>query len=304
MNKDNRNTVIIKLYALILGLFFVISAWGKAADSHAFEQLLQSYGLELFSWTAPWVILIELAVGLSLMLNGRVQLMASISLGMLMVFTAAFAWGHFVHGINNCGCFGTIKAAEMPPWLTFLRNFILMGITIPLIRKKVQDPSPLAAWKGILMCIILSAGAWLTGITTHPKETGSQISQSHPLKNKEINQTPFLHYINPDKSKKYLIYCFSYSCPHCWNSIENLRRFKSSGTVDEIIALAVGTPEAKKEFQEKIQPDFEVVQIPQDSMDLITLTYPTAFMVHHKNINDVITEGVPSPFIYQKQKPN
>ena len=122
----------------------------------------------------------------------------------------------------------------------------------------------------------------------------------HKFQNQNIKNTELSKYIKTSPDSTYLFFCFSYSCSYCWNSIENLRQYQKTNTVDSVVVFAIGEPKDKLIFEQNFQPDFAIMDLPIQAMDKLTNAYPTAFYVEHDTVKVIIQSELPSPFIFKK----
>ena len=126
-----------------------------------------------------------------------------------------------------------------------------------------------------------------------------QPNKPHILLNKHVKDTPLARYVQTDTSKSYLVFFYSYFCPHCWNSIQNLKHFEQSGTVDSIISFAFVDTDLQKEHIEFFG-DFGTQEIINDSVILSLIPFvPTSFYIKNDTIKAVIGGALPSPFTVQ-----
>src|ERR1035437_4601779 len=119
----------LNFYSMIIGVLFIISGLGKAVDVAGFTTLIGQYGLAFFAPLAPVIILFEILLGLSLLLLFNPKRDSIVAHCMLIIFTLLFAFAHFVYKVNDCGCFGAIRNTNFPPIISFIRNFILIGMS-------------------------------------------------------------------------------------------------------------------------------------------------------------------------------
>ena len=119
----------LNIYSVIVGMLFIISGFGKAIDTAGFSNLINQYGLGYLMVLSPLIVVFEILLGILLVLLINPRFFAMISFWMLTVFTALFAFAHFKYGVNNCGCFGTLYT-NLPPVFSFIRNFILIGMSL------------------------------------------------------------------------------------------------------------------------------------------------------------------------------
>jgi uncharacterized membrane protein YphA (DoxX/SURF4 family) len=295
----------LNIYSVIIGAVFILSGFGKAIDTAGFTALIGQYGLGLFAPLAPVIILFEILLGFSLILLINPRRDSIISLSMLVVFTGLFAYAHFAHGVNDCGCFGTIKNTNFPPLFSFIRNILLIIMAFGVWLLYPDEKSFTPNWKKYILILSLIVFGFITGKTTSSPlfvhSTSFIIGEGPEMKMKDqnIKTTEFNKYVQASKDSTYLIFCFSYTCPYCWNSIENLRSFIKTNVVDSVIIFTIGNDKDRLIFEDKFKQDFPVTILSSDAMDKLTFTYPTAFYVEHDTIKEVSTGQLSSPFVFE-----
>ena len=294
---------ILNIYAAILGVFFLVSGAGKLVNTAEFSKLISDYGFSYLMILAPVIVLIEILLGLLLVTLIKPKRIAWLSFILLLIFTAAFGYAHFANGVNNCGCFGTIKQISMPPAFTFIRNIILMAMAIIVWFKYPDEKKEPVIWKKGLIAIVFGIAIFIAGFTFKMPPSFSSKSENHKFQDKPVSNTALAKYLKPEPGKRYLFFCFSYTCPYCWNSIENLRQFKKSNTVDSLVVLAVGEQKDKLIFENNFKPDFAITDLSSKEMDELTLSYPTGFYVANDTVKAVIQSELPSPYIFTRMNP-
>ena len=301
---------VLNFYSIIIGVLFIISGLGKAIDVAGFTTLISQYGLTFFAPLAPVIILFEILLGLSLILLVNPIRDNIVAHCMLIVFTFLFAFAHFAYNVNDCGCFGAIKNANFPPLVSFIRNFVLIGMSFMVWRYYPITKIRTSKWKKYVLVSVMAISIFLTGITTKSPlfaQTSSFINAEGPeMKGyqQNIKDTEFNKYVQTTDDKTYLLFCFSYTCPYCWNSIENLRSFIHSNTVDSVIIFTVGNDRDRLIFEDKFKQDFPVTILSSEAMDKLTFTYPTAFYVKHDTIQIVSPGQLSSPFVFESEIAN
>lgn len=291
---------VLNIYCFIVGLFFIISGAGKVVDTTAFGNLIYEYGLGYLMILAPLIAVAEIMVGLCLILLINPKRYSLAAFILLTLFTIAFAYGHFTHGVNDCGCFGTLKHSKIPPLFTFLRNFILMLMCLFVFLKYPKEKTETVSWKKILVPVIMYPAIFIAGFSFTTPAFLQHPAAKHPFQGRNINETELAKYIKTSPDSSYLVFCFSYTCPHCWNSIENLRQYERTNTVDSVITFAVGQDNDKISFIQNFQPDFHIEDISLYSMSKITDIVPTAFYIEHDTIKTIIQSVLPSPITFKE----
>jgi uncharacterized membrane protein YphA (DoxX/SURF4 family) len=308
---------ILKVYSIIIGVLFIISGLGKVIDTSGFSNLINQYGLGYLMILSPVIVVFEILLGLFLVLLINPKFYAMISFGLLTIFTALFAFAHFKYGVNNCGCFGTTQHINLPPIFSFIRNFILIGMSLIVwikypkekkiklgISKHGVGELKLAYinsnWKKYLVLIVMSISIFTAGFTYKTPYFLKSKPEIHEFQGQNIKNTELSKYLTTSPDSTYLFFCFSYTCPYCWNSIENLRQYQKSGTVDRTDVVAIGAENDKDVFIQNFKPDFNIKDLPAIEMDKLTDSYPTAFYVEHDTVKFVLQSELPSPFIFKK----
>jgi uncharacterized membrane protein YphA (DoxX/SURF4 family) len=293
----------LNFYSVIIGVFFIISGIGKLIDTSAFSDLLYQYGFGPLKILSPLIVVIEILLGLLLILLVNPKRYSLFSFVLLLIFSIGFAYAHFAHGVNNCGCFGTLQPANISPMFSFVRNFILLCMSLVVWIKYPDEQREVSQWKKPLIVGVLGISAFISGLTF--KKAAFLRADPGPAgfdyRNKNIKNTELSKLIKTSSDSTYLIFCFSYTCPHCWNSIENLREYKKSNTVDHIVAFAVGADSSKLFFVRNFHPDFSISDLPINTMLKLTNLFPAAFYVKHDSIKAVIQGELPSPVTFKNQ---
>jgi len=297
------NIKTLKIYSIVLGIFFLISGFGKITDSFSFAILIQQYGFKSLMFLSPFIAILEVMLGLFLLLTIYVKRSAQISFFLLLIFTTAFAYGYFVNGIEDCGCFGTIKKLSTPPLLSFIRNFILLLISLLVWIKYPLENFSLKGWKQIVVMVIASISFFSSGLTfnlLYVKNVVVQKKEKAP-KSKYIKKTTLNNFVNTHPDSTYVIFAFSYSCPHCLNSIENVNKYVENGVVDKVIGLGTGSEEQKSEFYEYFKPKFEVRHLERKDFATISTKVPIIFFVKNDSIKFIINNVAPSVLTLEKE---
>jgi uncharacterized membrane protein YphA (DoxX/SURF4 family) len=300
---------ILKVYSIIIGVLFIISGFGKVIDTSGFSNLISQYGLGYLMILSPIIVVFEILLGLFLFLLINPKFYAMISFWLLTIFTALFAFAHFKYGVNNCGCFGTLHT-NLSPTISFFRNFILMLMSlivwIKYPKERTDDyKAEISNWKKYLIITVMTISIFTAGFTYKTPYFLRNKFKIHEFQGQNIKNTNLAKYIKTSPDSTYLIFCFSYTCPHCWNSIENLRQYKITNTANIMALGALGTDEKNKDdFNNDFKPDFKIKDISINEMSKLTDLYPTAFYIEHDTIKIIIKSELPSPFVFQKLNRN
>lgn len=294
------NKRILNAYSIIIGMIFIISGAGKVINTAGFSNLIYQYGLGYLMVLSPLIIITEILLGLFLILLINPKRYSLFSFVLLMIFTISFAFAYFKNGINNCGCFGTLQPSNIPPIFTFIRNFILLFMSFIVWIKYPKGEIVAAKWKKHLVLLVICPSIFVSGFTFRMPSFLKDNSGKHKYQNQIIKNTELSKYIKTSPDSRYLIFCFTYNCPHCWNSIENLRQYEKINTVDSVFVFASGEISDKNYFIQNFHPNFNIKDLTPNEMSKLTDVFPTAFYVEYDTIKVIIQSVLPSPITFSK----
>ncbi len=288
----------VEYCSMAVGAVLLVSGFAKASDAASFSRMLVSYGPEMLRFVAPIIILVELALGLSLSLGFRLRHTGRLATLFLVGVTVAFAYGLLFRGIEDCGCFGSESLLNGPPAVTFLRNAVLLALTVAVWLCAEEDsmPGEASLWVFLgVMCV----GTFICGFSFR---TGGdfrrQVHCEHVAD--AVAEMPLAGLVTTHPDSTYLVFAFSYTCPHCLNSIENLKRYESGGAVDRVIALAPEHPVAEACFREEFFPEFCVRSLPAEEIFRLTHTFPTAYYIRRDTVRAVLTGELPAAILFRR----
>lgn len=292
---------ILNFYSIVIGIIFIISGAGKVIDTTGFSNLIYQYGFKYLMILSPLIVITEVLLGLLLILLINPKRYSFFSFILLIVFTLAFTYAHFKNGINDCGCFGTLQPSNIPPFITFIRNLILLIMSFIVWRKYPESNfRQHAKWKKYVIITLMSLAIFISGFTFKIPAFFQNNSGEHRYLNQHIINTEFSNYIQTEIGNSYLIFCFTYKCPHCWNSIGNLHQFIKSSTIDSVIVFGSGEPDDENYFHQNFHPDFAITDLPAETMSEIVDFVPTAFYVKNDTIKVIIQSELPSPVTFNE----
>ena len=280
-----------KILRFIVGTIFLLSGLLKAIDASAFADMMSRYGATWLGLGAPFIILAEVIIGLLLVFGIHPKYTAIASAALIILVSAVYIYGIFAKGITDCGCFGPLTWLNSKPWLTFLRNAILLGMLVPSLftsdATKQASISTIAFMATIATIIMFMCGFSFRGAKCTQKYANFQPTQ--------LVENPLSDHISIHPDSTYLVFAFSYTCPYCQNSIGNVNQFQQMGMVDRVIGLALNDSIGKERFYRLFDVNFEVREIPALSMMQISTTLPTAFYIRHDTIIHQFTGMIPTP---------
>ena len=292
-----QNRLLTKLayvFRLLVGGVLLLSGLLKAMHTAAFADLMSQYGAGWFGYAAPVIIAVELFLGILLFLNARPRLFAALTVVFIAIVSAIFLYGVLARGITDCGCFGPLTWLNSRPWITFVRNALLIALLLPSLLSE-QQGTPLTRSSFACMTAVAAMVMFLCGYTMH----GAQCLKTapKPFRPLPLAEHPLAEYVTCHPDSTYMVFAFSYTCPHCLNSIGNVSQFVSMGVVDRVIGLSVKDFFGGERFRRLYQPDFPIREISSEQMHRLAPSLPVTFFVHHDTLVDVIRGSVVSPAI-------
>ena len=296
--------VEMKICAKILGLVFVVSAFAKAWEADVFALTLLGYGPEWFGIWAPVIIVIEVVLGMCLLIDIQPRKSAIAADVFLVAVSAVFAYGVVAKGMEDCGCFGALERYyTAKPWMTFARNAVLIGLTIPILIKgkkgQKQEGTRHLPQKLIAMMAVVAVACFICGLAMKSSFRLPEIGREEEEdKIGMCEKLERIYSLSADSS--YMVYLFSYTCPYCQNSYANVMQYGEMGLVDKVVGVAVEDAEARARFERIYGCEMEVREIAKDSMSAITHELPVAVVIRKGEIEEIKRGMIASPGIYIK----
>ena len=283
---------------MLAGMVFLLSGLGKLGNVLEFQRLIVDYGLSTANLLAPLIILAEILIGSLLIFNTHNKAVSSFACVLIVIFTIAYTYAWRFHGITDCGCFGKYIPLTSSPWLTYIRNlvlFILLSITFLY----GSDTSSIADWKQRIIFTIMFAATFVAGMSYRPF---AFIERKHPIEYQPIAKTQLLKFRRSTNNQSELIFFFSYSCPHCINSMENLKAWKESKAVSQISAYVVvdSIDTQLDSMRILFKQRFPTISISEADKDMTNFVdaYPTAFIIVNDTIRHVVVGELPSHYLF------
>lgn len=281
-----------KIFRFLVGLVFLLSGLLKAIDTAAFADLMSEYGATWFGFVAPLIIFVEIFLGVMFVFGFYPKQIAWATFIFLLAVSAIYLYGVTSRGITNCGCFGPITWLNSKPWLTFMRNGILLGMLVPTLIRP-QDKSPAITIPSVIfMAVIAVIVMFMCGFSMHGAKCLQKQNVFQPI---ALAESPLSEYVTVHPDSTYFVFAFSYSCPYCQNSIGNVNQYVTMGMVDRVIGITVEDSVARERFDRLFDTNFEIGEISKLSMYRLTNTLPTTFFIRHDSIVSQYTGMVISP---------
>ncbi len=141
---SSKPSILQKIIQLIirigLGVIFTFSGFVKAVDPlgytykiedyfHAFGGLFEKVLFLAFP-LAVFFIIVELALGLSFLLNVRLKTTIKGAFALMLLMTPLTLYIALTNAVSDCGCFG--DALVLTNWETFYKNVVIVALIIIL----------------------------------------------------------------------------------------------------------------------------------------------------------------------------
>lgn len=283
----------------ILGVMFLFSAFTKAWDAETFADMLLLYGPQWFSIGAPIIIMIEAVLGMALVMRVKTRWSTICADCFLVIVSAIFAYGVLTKGIQDCGCFGIFsKIFAGKPWITFARNMLFVGISVPAILDTSREVRYLYP-KTCLTIIVVAIACFICGLSMRKSYSLPKISDVKSNdRSKVMEKLNEIYPFNPDST--YVVYLFSFTCPHCQNSFANVQQFQQFKVADKVIGIAVEDQEAQERFYRIYKPEIDIITIPREQMEQITNQLPIGMSIRENSIKKAEVGFITSPGLFLK----
>ena len=283
---------IVYYTRILVSFVFLISAFLKAIDSATFANLMSQYGVLLLGLGAPLIIFTELIIGVLLLFNVRPRLVSWITTIFLTFISTVFLYGVIYKGINDCGCFGPLTWLNSKPWLTFLRNGILLTLLIPSLPKPQKGENlstPIIAFFAVIGIAVM----FMCGFSMHDAKCLQK--QQKYFKPIPLSESKLSDLVSCSSDSTYMVFAFSYKCPYCLNSIGNVNQYQKMEYVDKVIGIAIEDADAHERFEQLFETNFTIKEVSHLTMAHMTSTLPTVYLIRHDSIINQYSGLVVSP---------
>ncbi|MBO5850594.1 MAG: hypothetical protein J6Q47_04875 [Paludibacteraceae bacterium] len=291
--------LIRKVSFVIVGLVFLLSGIGKLTNIVGFQYLIIQYGFPILHFTAPFVVIFEVVLGIFLLLQVREKQVSLLSFFTILIFTGIFAYAHIENGVADCGCFGQISFLNKKPLFSYVRNVLLLIVLLGLYLTADEDKKEYPKWKYIIFYTILFSTCFLSGMSYKPFAFSER---KHSFVSQHILENEMSRFVQEDGKSK-IVFFFSYHCPHCLNSLENYKSFIEYEIVDTMMAYALVSSKEDGDTAtltfNSYYADLNIVEIERDSAGFVEV-FPTSFYIKNDTIQDVIIGQLPSPLLFSK----
>ncbi len=279
------------IFSVIVGVVFIASALSKSIDATTFAKTINLYEIANLWFLSPVIIIVEMFLGLSLLLKMHLRKISLISIIVLIGLTITYIYGWVFKDITDCGCFGNINMLNSSPVFTLVRNMVLICLCVDLYLSNEKEVVDSKIYVNICFLVAICIVSFISGYTLK-KVDYNKDGKCIAIKDVELGT-----HVNTSVDSTYLVFAFSYSCSHCMNSIENLKRYEESGVVDKVIALTINNDEKREEFEKLYEPNFEIRHIERKELFKISNSLPRSFFIENDSIRFTISGELPSAYV-------
>lgn len=292
-----RMRTLSRTISIVLGGIFLFSGFTKAINVYHFQYILYGYGIPHLDLFAPVVIILELIIAFNLLFDVHTKFTSLATIILLIIFTVGYTYGYYFHGIEDCGCFGTLLKQPSNK-LVYVRNFVLIILSNILYFTCDFDKERIcSSWRSVVLLVYIALSCFLCGLTFRPMLFFPP--KSHPYMGLNITQTPLRDFVRPHEKEYTLLTFFSYSCTHCINSMENLLATERYNYADTVVYIAVTSETDNVDSLRNMFSQYynDLGQCEVNKADVPFIEYmPTTFIIHNDTI-DYVQEGeFPSPY--------
>ncbi len=312
MKKPYKRRVIkvAQLLQLVLGGSMLFAAFTKISTVNRFIDSVQNeYGLGIFALGVPLLVLIEIYLGTNLILFKKSKKTALYTLIFLAALTGFYFYGHVFHSAESCNCFGGYFDQFSSPWTTYIRNFILIGISYLAFKWSESEALPHSNF--ILISVIILS-AFIIGFNINKPMYMSIGYKTTKHKPKQIERKKLGEKLSKNfqlnKDSTYMLFFFSLNCQYCINSIENVKCYKEQQIVDSVIFINITNKPSpalnKLANTHKIKPEqYPMKFISKKAYRQISHIYPTSFIFKNNEILITHRGLTHAPVVMAKKQP-
>lgn len=289
---------IVKALTIIIGFIFIFSGFSKALDFSYFVNIIQSYGINYGKIIGLVIVLSEVIFGLLLIFNCATRVVSFICIAVILLFTSVYSYGYFILDVTDCGCFGKSSLLNSSYTFFIIRNILLLLGLIWTAANNKKNITDIPIYVYATSMIVISVATLMCGNFFHFAVRNNE----HGFKKVALSDLTLGRYIETSKDSTSLISILSYDCPHCINSIGNLMQYNKVKYVDNIICLFKEDNAKKELFNKFFDPNFKIIDLPEDAIFNITDEYPITYFIKNDTVVNTITGEIPSGFFFQESR--
>ena len=292
------HNIFIKIFIIVIAITFILSAYTKLTDTSAFAETIYNYGFTKLKFLAPIIVIFELILGLQLLFFINVKRTLLISLFTFILFTLIFSYGYIFKNIESCGCFGSFLSKLLDtPIILYTKNTILIILSFIAYKYYNIQKDKDVKLKLTVISIITASAIFFAGFTFKPSLKINNTDIDKYL-NKSTQKIGLEHFYKFSSDSTYIAIIFSYTCPHCLNTIANVNLFKENGYVDNIVYLPVGGGQAKIDFEKNYRIIGPRINGASAGISRISGTYPTILFIKNNSVIFVNEGFISAPLVF------
>jgi len=221
---------------------------------------------------------------------------------MLVLFTIIYTYGYAIKGIESCGCFGGLWSNIFDiPLVFYSKNILLISLSFVVYKKSVTIVSSEDKLKRTIIYLLLAVAIYQSGFRFIPMHKHLPEMEHNLLIDKFVSDLGLDEIYSFSTDSTYIVFLFSYSCPHCINSIANINLYKDQNKVSEIIFIPYGNKVDRTEFDKNFNLKGYRLEDNLDSFSSIITGYPTTLFIKKNNVIFVKKGLMPSPMDFYKK---
>ena len=112
-----------------------------------------------------------------------------------------------------------------------------------------------------------------------------------------LKDSKLRNFIETSSDSTYIVFAFSYTCPHCLNSIANLKEYKQAEIADNVIGIAMGNDEEKAFFESRFNPNFNIINC-YDELLKLTDIFPKTYYIQRDTIIMELSGELPNVYLF------
>lgn len=283
----------VEIYSLIAGLIFIFSGISKSLNAAAFSNIIAGYGFETFSFASPIIILSEIIFGLALIFQILQKSFAAISAITVLFFTLIYLYGTVFLSIYDCGCFGNFTFLSSSPIIVLIRNAILLCLLI-IVWIKGENKLSTNRWTYLTILGFVCLTSFITGYTYNSTYNKNLKNRNHKI---ALRDSKLRDFIETSSDSTYIVFVFSYTCPHCLNSIANLKEYKQAEIADNVIGIALGNDQEKEFFESRFNPNFNIINYHDELLELTDI-FPKTYYIQNDTIVMELSGELPNVYLF------
>ncbi len=266
-NSNKHLHLYISAARIIVGLFFIFSAYTKLFPIDEFEQYIFGHkyiGVETASLLAVGIISAELILGLFFLFNIKIRSTSYTTLGVLIIFSGYLTYLLIKEPESNCYCLGADY--ELSPLHSILKNLLLSALVIFIALKKTQNR---LKFQNILFILLLIIGI-ATPILLSPPDFIVKNRYSIHLEDKNINISELAVYDSLETKTKInegnkILCFFSHKCTYCEKTAKKLSMIAEKENIKEgIVLIFYETDNVKEGWTLSDSLQFKQLTIPKE----------------------------------------